>query len=370
MPRPAAALQRLLPSSLLLLACAAGAFAQDGAAQPPPALTVTSAAVHAVEVPRSLTANGSIQAWQEVIIAPEVGGYRVAAVLVDVGAKVRRGEELVQLSGDLLEADLATKTAALAQGEAALIVAQAAERRAESVADSGVYSQADQEKLRSDLASAVAKVDAAQADVHAAELRLAYTHVRAPDDGVVTSRTVTVGQIAQAGSEMLRLLRQNRIEWHAEIPESRLREIKIGQPVKLTTADGAELTGKVRMVAPTVETQRRTGIVYVDIAQPGTARPGMFARGEIEIARTRAVMVPLMSVVMQDGYSYVFVLTAEQSVSRRHVQTGIVRGDQIEIVSGVSPGEFVAEKGAGFLKDGDRVLVSNSVPTTSTQASR
>jgi len=372
MSRRALAPHRLLPASLFAALWALTALAQNGTAQPPAALTVTSASVHSVEVPRTLTANGSIQAWQEVIIAPEVGGYRVAAVLVDVGDKVRRGDELVRLSSDLLEADLATKTASLMQAKAALIVAEAAERRAESVANSGVYSQADQEKLQSEQLSAEAKVDAARADVRAAELRLAYTHVRAPDDGVVTARVVTVGQIAQAGSEMLRLLRQNRVEWHAEIPESRLRDIKIGQAVTLTTADGTQFSGKVRMVAPTVETQRRTGIVYVDIAQRGTARPGMFARGEIEIARSRAVMVPLMSVVMQDGYSYVFVLSGEQSVTRRHVQTGIVRGDKIEIVSGVTPGEFVAEKGAGFLKDGDRVIVSNSAPTTaiSTQASR
>ena len=68
-------------------------------------------------------------------------------------------------------------------------------------------------------------------------------------------------------------------------------------------------------------------------------------------------MVPLASVVMQDGYSYVFVLNSDRAVLRRHVETGSVRGDQIEIVSGVTPGEYVAEKGAGFLKDGDHVIV-------------
>jgi RND family efflux transporter MFP subunit len=326
----------------------------------PAALTVTAAQVRAIEIPRTVTANGSIHAWQEVIIGPEVGGYRVARVNVDVGDRVRRGQELVRLSADMLDAEVSSKRAALKRAEAQLVIAQAAHRRALSVVSSGVYSTADQERLQSEELAAKANVDAAQADLHAAELRLQYTRVRAPDDGVITSREVTVGQIAQAGTEMLRLLRQSRIEWRAEIPEARLREIKVGQLVQLRTADGGQLLGKVRTVAPTVETQRRTGIVYVDIDSQGSAKPGMFARGEIEVSRSKANLVPLMSVVVQDGYSYVFVLNGTNSVSRRRVQTGIVRGNDVEIVSGVRMGEHLAEKGAGFLKDGDRVIVARS----------
>jgi RND family efflux transporter MFP subunit len=357
--------------AILASLLSAGALAQKKGPPPAPvALTVTTASVRAIEIPRMVTANGSIHAWQEVIIGPEVGGYRVAAVKVDVGDKVRRGQELVRLSADLLEADVASKRAALKRAEAQLVIAQAAFRRAQSVATSGVYSTADQERLQSEELAAKAGVDAAQADLHAAELKLQYTRVRAPDDGVITAREVTVGQIAQAGSEMLRLLRQNRIEWRAEIPEARLREIKTGQNVELRTADGGKIQGKVRTVAPTVETQRRTGIVYVDITAQGTAKPGMFARGEIEVSRSKANLVPLQSVVVQDGYSYVFVLNGGDSVARRRVQTGTVRGNEVEIVSGVRVGEHVAEKGAGFLKDGDRVIVAQNPAQAATQAQR
>src|SRR4029450_1146602 len=111
--------------------------------------------------------------------------------------------------------------------------------------------------------------------------------VTAPDDGVITSRMVVVGQIAQAGGEMLRLLRQGRVEWRAEIPEARMRDVKVGQSARVTTADGIELAGKVRTVAPTVQSGTRTGLVYVDLPKPDGARPGMFARGEIECAKSR-----------------------------------------------------------------------------------
>lgn len=357
---------RMIARALLASAIAVAgmpALAQKPPAkQAPAALTVTSIAVRSVEVPRTISANGSIHAWQEVVIGTEVGGYRVSEVNVDVGDRVKRGQVLMRLSADLLEAEVATKRAALKQAQAQLAIAQAASRRAKSVADSGVYSVADQERLESEELAAQARVESAEADLQAAELRLQFTVVRAPDDGIITARSVNVGQIAQTGTEMMRLLRKERVEWRAEIPEARMAQVKPGQPVRLVTADGTELEGKVRTVAPTVEAVRRTGIVYVDITKNGNARPGMFARGEIEISRSKANTVPLMSVVVQDGYSYVFVLDDQGIVQRRRVQTGVVVGDLIEIVSGVNSGERVAGQGAGFLKDGDRVLVAESDP--------
>lgn len=363
LPRSGSLARTLLAAVFAAGLCSA-ALPQRRAPQPPPALTVSSAVVTSVEIPRLVTANGSIHAWQEVVIGPEVGGYRVAAVHVDVGDRVKRGQELVRLSADLLEAEVATKEAALKQAQAQLVIAQSASRRAQSVVASGVYSEADQERLRSEELAAQARVDSARADLRAAELRLQYTRVRAPDEGIITARSVNIGQVAQAGSEMLRLLRQGKVEWRAEIPEARLRDIKAGQAVSLRTADGGKLEGKVRVVAPTVETERRTGLVYVDITGRGTARPGMFARGEIEISRSAVNVVPLMSVVVQDGYSYVFVLDATHTASRRRVQTGALSGNLIEIVSGLRPGELVAAKGAGFLKDGDRVLISDGMSQT------
>jgi multidrug efflux pump subunit AcrA (membrane-fusion protein) len=81
----------------------------------------------------------------------------------------------------------------------------------------------------------------------------------------------------------------------------------------------------------------------------------MFARGEIVLEHTAAQMAPIGSVVIQDGYSYVFVLTDENTVERRRVTTGAIKDNTIEIVDGVQTGERIVDKGAGFLKDGDRV---------------
>src|SRR5690606_40613432 len=94
-----------------------------------------------------------------------------------------------------------------------------------------------------------------------------------------------------------------------------------------------------------------------DLEPDARVRPGMFARGEIEIGRGPAVVVPLESVVSSDGYSHVFVLRADGTVERRRIELGVVHGATVEARSGVAAGERVVVKGAGFLKDGDRVNV-------------
>ncbi|MEY4760320.1 MAG: hypothetical protein RLZZ200_176 [Pseudomonadota bacterium] len=348
----------VLVTALALAGCGKPAAQADKAAGAPPvaAMTVTTATILSAPVARSVDATGSVQAWQEVVIGAEVGGYRVAALNVDVGSHVKRGQVLVQLSSDLLEAEVRSRRSALKSAEARAANADAALRRGQAVAATGALSKANIDQLQADQIAALAQVETARADLSTSELRLKYTQVTAPDDGVVSSRTVSVGQIAQAGAEMLRMVRQGRVEWRAEVPEARLSLVKPGQPVTLTTADGSQVQGTVRTVAPTVAVANRTALVYVDVPA-NSVRPGMFARGSIGVGKGNAMLVPVQSVVMQDGYAYVFVLKDQNVVERRLVKLANLHGESMEVVSGVKDGDVVAVKGAGFLKDRDTVQV-------------
>jgi RND family efflux transporter MFP subunit len=351
-----------LTVSLLSLLAVSGCNRGSKPAELPevkPALTVTTATARTAEVTRSVLASGAIFAWQDVIIAPEVGGYRVAALNVDVGSKVKRGQVLVQLSADMLNAEVASRRAALRSAEARAINAAAALKRGQTMATTGALSQANVDTLTADQVATAAQVETARADLATSELRLRYTQVTAPDDGVVTSRTVTVGQIAQTGVEMLRLLRQGRVEWRAEVPEGQLDQLRSGLAVQITTADGKSVQAKVRAVAPTVQTGNRTALIYADITS-GEARPGMFARGEIQTGSSAALLVPAAALVVQDGYSYLFVLGDKDIVQRRLVHTGVVRGDTVELLDGIKAGERVVVKGAGFMKDGDTVRINDA----------
>jgi RND family efflux transporter MFP subunit len=358
---PLVTFSMILTAAAMLGGCGRGApgdAPNATAAATSSALTVTTTTIAAQQLVRTVPATGSMYAWQEVIVGAEVGGYRVAEVLVDVGSHVKKGQALVRLSTDMLEADLNSKRAALRSAEAAQVNAAAALRRGESVSTAGALSAANLDQLKADQIAAQARVDTAKSDVTTAELRLHYGTVTAPDFGTITARTVSVGQIAQAGAEMLRMLRQDRVEWRAEIPESQLSLIKAGQSVDVTTVDGSLLKGRVRTVAPTIQTTTRVGLVYVDVTG-GNARPGMFARGDIAVGTGPGLLVPVASVVTADGYSSVFVVHNDRTVARRRVTQAGVFGSNLEIADGLAAGEVIAVKGAGFLKDGDIVSVDN-----------
>jgi RND family efflux transporter MFP subunit len=316
---------------------------------------VTAIAPTPTTLTRRLLATGSIHAWQEVIIAPEVGGYQVASVDVEIGDRVKRGQQLARLSSELLESQVAIARASVMQAEASLANVRASLSRGESMAEKGALSRADLDTLRSNAIAAEAGVATAQANLDSAELRLRFTRVRAPDDGTITARSVNVGQVVQAGTEMMRLLRRDRIEWRAEVPEADLRSVRAGQKVQVTLVEGGTLAGKVRTVAPTVQSSNRTGIIYVDIASDGGARPGMFARGTIEVSSASALMVPTASILVQDGYSYAFVLRADNTVQRRRVQTGAVQAGLIEVTQGLAATDRVVASGVAFLADGQHV---------------
>jgi HlyD family secretion protein len=342
--------------SLAAVACHAAAPAEPQKV----AQAVQVAAPTIADLTRTLLATGSVQAWQEVIIAPEVGGYQVSAVNVEIGDSVKRGQLLARLSSDLLESSAQIARASVMQANAALANAQAALDRGEMMASKGALAAADLDTLRANHIAAQAGVATAKANQGAADLRVRLTRVLAPDDGIITARTVNVGQVIQAGTEILRLLRKGRVEWRAEVPEADMRQVQAGQKVAITTVEGTNLAGTVRSVAPTVQSANRTGIVYVDIPGIAPVRPGMFARGEIALNHSAALLVPLASVLVQDGYSYVFVLRDDATVQRRRVHTGVVQASLIEIADGLTAAERVVASGVAFLTDGQKVTVRPS----------
>ena len=122
---------------------------------------------------------------------------------------------------------------------------------------------------------------------------------------------------------------------------------------------GAAIAGRVRMIAPTVDLQSRTALVYVDLLPPETGplplRAGMYARGEFDLGSAPALTVPQQAVVVRDGFSYVFRLNADNRVSQVKVRTGRRAGGRLEVIEGVAPDTVLALDGAGFLNDSDLV---------------
>ena len=336
-----------------------------------PALTVTTATPQQSSLALTVSANGNLMAWQEASIGAEVAGLRIAEVRVNVGDTVKQGDVLATFAADTLRADVAQARASLAQAEASAAEAVGNADRARRLQGTGALSAAESHQMLTGEKTAQARVLAARAALQAQEVRLGQATVEAPDDGLISSRTATVGAVVGAGTELFRLIRKGRLEWRAEVTSAELGRIAPGTLAKITAASGAQLEGRVRQIGATVDPLNRMALVYVDVkplpgpaAGPrgaergaGSARAGMFARGEFELGTASALTVPQAAVIVREGFSYVFRVNADRRVSQVKFQPGRIAGDRIEVLSGLPADARIVANGAGFLNDGDLVRV-------------
>lgn len=341
-------------------ASGASSSGQAKAGSSSPALSVEVTTPAQLDWDLRLTATGPIAAWQEASVAAEVGGQRLVAIKVEVGDKVRRGQLLARFSDESIQADVQAARSALAEAEALAAEARANADRARRLQGSGALSPQDSQRVLTAEATANARVASAKAQAQTQRLRLSHTEVVAPDDGVVSFRSATLGAVGQAGQEMFRIVRQNRLQWRAEVPASDLPSLRAGQKAHVALPGMAQaLEGRVRIVSPTVDSQTRNGVVYVDLPDNALAlgaRPGMFASGWLAQGQAGGLTLPQTAVALSDGFTYVFVLDG-QTVRRTKVTVGRREGNRVEIASGLKPGARVVAAGVGLLNDGDTVRV-------------
>jgi len=369
------ALWLVCPTSFAADPSGAKPAAAASAALARPALTVTVVSPMPAAWPRTVAANGSIFAWQDASVGSETPGWRIAEVRAQVGDSVRRGQVLAVFATELAQADLAQQRAALAEAEALLAEATSNANRARDLQPSGVLSAQQTQQLLTAERTAAARLEAQRAALAAQQLRLKQAQVLAPDHGIISARLATVGAVVQPGQELFRLIRQGRLEWRAEVTAADLAQIKVGQAVRVNPVGAAPATGRVRMIAPTVDPATRNGLVFVDLLQPGPGaaasapsgvRAGMFARGEFEVGNGQALTLPQTALLQREGFSYVFKVGADNKVQQTKVSVGRRVGDRIEINGGLEPGARIVAQGAGFLGDGDLVRVVDAAAGVAT----
>ncbi len=354
--------------TLTLAACSRGETPADGTAPSPaspaaPAMAVTLAPVVERDIARGIEISGEVAAVEEMQLGVELAGARITELLVDTGVQVRRGQVLLRLDARVLDSDLAKAEAALREAEAGAALANANLERGRMLAEQRFISATQLDELRAARTQADARVGTARASRDAAALRRSFAELRAPDDGVISRLLVQPGQIVLNGGELLRMIRDGRLEWRAELPVAQLVGISPGDRVALRSLTGATVEGRVRAVSPGVDPATRTGTVFVDLpAAPGLAT-GAYLEGRIDTGVVRAATVPTAAVVLRDGFPTVFVTGTDGVVHARRVRTGARSGDVVELLEGPKPGERVVLRGAGFLADGDRVRVVDASPT-------
>lgn len=367
-PKPRRRRWPLLLGAALVLA--GGAFAwQKRAGTPPapppvvasaaaPALTVTVAPAISRGISATVVGDGSVIAWQELVISTEVGGLRITRAPIEEGDGVRAGQLLAALDGSLLATQLAQADAAIHESLAFIEFARTEQARAEELVRSNTGSRQVVEQRQSATRQAEARLVSARARRDEVVARLAQTQILAPTDGIISRVSVRIGAVTAVGQEMFRIIRDGRLELEARVPELELAELRPGQPV-VVRHGSREITAELRIVAPVVAAETRLGIARVSLPEDSGLRPGMFARAEITGARREVVMVPASAVVFREGAPQAFVLAeGEPRVAMRRLVAGARQDGMVEILEGLQKGERVVTAGAGFLVDGDLVRIA------------
>jgi RND family efflux transporter MFP subunit len=232
--------------------------------------------------------------------------------------------------------------------------------RAEQLRQRNAISEQDLIQARTRAHAAAAQRESADARLRAQRLILQYTEVTAPDDGVISSRSAMLGSVTNAGAELFRLVRQNRLEWRADLTGAQLAHVKIGYQATVTLPDDSTVTGHVRQLSPVLNAATRTGIAYVelDADQGSHARAGMYASGTIDIGASEGFELPASAVIQRDGHDYVFVVGADAEAMLVKVEVGRRRGAAVEIIAGIAPTDRCVLSGGAFLNDGDQVRIA------------
>ena len=318
--------------------------------------TVSIAVASLQNLPRTVTASGTVSAWEEVPVGSETGGLTATGVFVDEGAWVRQGQPLVQLNDALLRAQLRQQEAGVQTAEASAARDQSALERAQELKERGFLSQAALDTALANQRASAANVSAARASLSETRTRLSQATIKAPVSGQVIRRSVTRGQIVGAGTELFRIVRDGRLELDAQVPETELALVRAGQTAVISSDQVGEAVGRVRIVTAEVDAQNRLGTARIALTG-GAFRPGMFARARIQVGAQAAVTVPTASVLYRENRAGVFVLGAD-SRARFQPVTVLSRAADQTAVSGLTAGSRVVVAGAGFLGDGDRVTVA------------
>ncbi len=355
-------LQLALALSLALLLSACTKPAEPAQASKP-SLKVTL--VHAQQAPISddIRASGTIAAREEVLLGVELSGVRVNSVLVDVGQRVKAGQVLLRLDDRTLQVELVQVRAQAKQAQANLTVAQANAKRGAELRKRGLTSQSDTDQVTAAFLNAQAGIEIANAALQAAELRLSFATLKAPSDGIISTRDVQPGTVVVGGAELLRMIKNGALEWRAELSANDFLRVKVGDIVQVNT-EKAHVEGTIRAIDAGLQMQSRTGLVYANVPEDTGLRVGTFAQGRIVLGSRSGLVLPATAIVQRDGYSYVFI-EKDGVVSQKQVQLGATLERSVEVVSGLDVATGVVAEGGGFLTDGDKVEVFAAAPVGS-----
>jgi len=353
------------------------------------AVAVDTIAAAPADLVDEIAVVGTLVPRTQAEIKSDVSG-RVVEITVGEWVRVRRGDPLARVDTqeidslirkagtaiDLAKANLAAAQAGQAEAQVAADRARREQARLAGLKEAGLATQQSLDEAASQLDASAARIRAAEAQVAAAsaQIRVAEEDVRtlttrrekavirAPFDGTVAERLVGVGQVVgEMQGVLFRLVDNRLLDLTVVVPSSELSQVRPGQELSFTTdaLPGQRFAGIVRRINPSAgESDRAVRVTAEVVNDPEALRGGLFVTGSIVTGRRPGVLqVPRAALGAWDregGKAVIFVVESG-SARRRAVTTGGVRGESVEITSGLNAGERVVVRGGFTLKDGDAV---------------
>lgn len=322
--------------------------APAGPMQPPPGVPVETAQIATGRVVDAIEAVGTIRSNEAVVIVPEIAG-RITRIGFKEGDRVKAGAPLVQLEDTILKAELA-------QARSQLQLTEANYQRIKTLADRGTATGRSRDE-------ALAALQTARAAVALAEGKLDRTVIRAPFDGVLGLRSVSLGGFVNPGDRIVNLEDLDPLKIDFRVPEVYLTAVRDGQPVEITVdaLPGQTFRGEIYARNPVVDASGRSIELRARVPNAdGRLSPGLFARVRvITDERPDALIVPEAAIVPDRHEKFVYRVIDGRAV-RTPVTLGARLPGRVEIVDGLDAGAVVVTAGQQKLRDGAPVAVQTA----------
>lgn len=338
-----------------------------------PVRTVSTITAVQRPVEWKLTFSGLFVPREEVAVGTTLQDQRIASVEVEVGDYVRAGQVLLRLDTIKLDIKLKENEGRVARASAALAQQQATQTQAQSNLDrtkrlrgnGAVSEQSYDDKLSAfriaEQGTAVTAAELAQAEAQLAEAKSERERavLYAPVSGIVSERNARTGALA-GNNALVNLIRDGEIEFAAEVPESELRFLKIGQNAQLSLPDGTLAKGHIRLISPKIDRQTRLGSIYITVNGENTPLfSGSFGKAGVVFAQNQAILVKDSAILHGSAISdaTVFIISHGKAVKRK-VALGLYKNGEVEIRSGLQTGDQIIEKAGPLLRDGETVTAA------------
>lgn len=350
-----------LTLSIALFVASCGSEDKKAVADNSPVIAVKVNQIEANGNSPFLSVSGKIQATNSADLSTRMMGY-VNKVHVNVGDKVRKGQLLISINNTDLQAQKAQVNAGITEATAAFTNAQKDYNRFKNLFADNSASQKEMDDMTANFEMAKARLEAANQMKNGINAQFAYSNISAPFSGIVTSKNVEAGNMANPGVPLISIETPGNFEVMAMVPETEISDIKSGSTVDVVVKSiNKTLKGKVKEVSTSAKNTGGQYLVKIDLDKTdANILSGMFTTVQFPVerkAKTSMVLIPNEAIVTNGQLSGVYTVSSSNTAMLRWLRLGRTFGDQVEVLSGLNTDEAYIVSAEGKLFNGAKISI-------------